>query len=132
MGHSCFYMVTLVVVHLGWVDLDMGSSHGCLAAIVATYCPSRMVEHPKYKSTQPRCMTTSVTLYIFYILVKALRQSNVSYIELPLMEEVGLLLEYAGVDGGLDHGGGGDGRRLPIGRHVALHTVLLLFRQTKF
>ena len=58
------YRVTLVVVHLGWADLDMGSSHGCSAAIVATYCPSRMVEHHKYKSTQPRCTTTSVTLYL--------------------------------------------------------------------
>ena len=53
----------MVVVHLGWVDLDMGSSPGCLAAIVAAYCPSRMVEHPKCKSTQPRCTTTIVTLY---------------------------------------------------------------------
>ena len=24
-----------------------------MAATVATYCPSRMVEHPKFKSTQP-------------------------------------------------------------------------------
>ena len=46
---SAVYRVTLVVVHLGWVDLDMGSSPGCLAAVVATYCPSRMVEHPKCK-----------------------------------------------------------------------------------
>ena len=38
---------------LGWVDLDLGSSPGWWADIVATYCPSRMVEHPKSKSTQP-------------------------------------------------------------------------------
>ena len=62
---SAVYRVTLVVVHLGWVDLDIGSSQGCLAAIVATYCPGRMVEHHKYKSTQPRCTTTSVTLYVW-------------------------------------------------------------------
>ena len=31
---------------LGWVDLDLGSSPGWWAASVATYCPSRMVEHP--------------------------------------------------------------------------------------
>ena len=27
------------------------------AAIVASYCPSRVVEHPKLKSTQPRSET---------------------------------------------------------------------------
>ena len=39
---------------LGWVDLDLGSSPGWWAATVAIYCPSRMVEHPKSKSTKPR------------------------------------------------------------------------------
>ena len=39
-----------LLANLGWVDLDLGSSPGT----VATYCPSRMVEHPKSKSTQPR------------------------------------------------------------------------------
>ena len=38
---------------LGWVDLDLGSSPGWWAASVATYCPNRMVEHPKSNSTQP-------------------------------------------------------------------------------
>ena len=38
---------------LGWVDLDLESSPGWWAASVATYCPSRMVEHPKSNSTQP-------------------------------------------------------------------------------
>ena len=38
---------------LGWVDLDLVSSPGWWAASVATYCPSRMVEHPKSNSTQP-------------------------------------------------------------------------------
>ena len=56
------YKLTLVVVHLGWVDLDMGSSPGCSVVIVAAYCP-RMVEHLKCKLTQPRCTTTRVTLY---------------------------------------------------------------------
>ena len=46
-----------------FVDLDLGSSPGWWAATVATYCPSRMVEHPKSKSTQPRYSTTRVTLY---------------------------------------------------------------------
>ena len=64
-SERCVYRVTLVVVHLGGVDLDMGSSHGCSAAIVATYFPSRMVEHPKYKSTQPGRTTTCVTLYVY-------------------------------------------------------------------
>ena len=38
---------------LGWVDLDLGSSPGWWAASIATYCPCRMVEHPKSNSTQP-------------------------------------------------------------------------------
>ena len=46
-----------------FVDIDLGSSPGWWAATVATYCPNRMVEHPKSKSTQPRYSTTRVTLY---------------------------------------------------------------------
>ena len=57
------YRVGLVVWQLGSVDLDLGSSPGWWAATVATYCPSRMVEHSKSKSTQPNCQTTSPTLY---------------------------------------------------------------------
>ena len=41
------YRVSLVVWQLGWVDLDLDNSPGWLAAIVATYCQSRMVEHLK-------------------------------------------------------------------------------------
>ena len=40
-------------LRLGWVDLDLGSSPGWWAATVATYCPNRMVEHSKSKSTHP-------------------------------------------------------------------------------
>ena len=47
----------------GLVDLDLWGSPGWWAATVATYCLSRMVEHPKSKSTQPRYSTTRVTLY---------------------------------------------------------------------
>ena len=39
--------VTLVVEYLGCFDLDLRSSPGWWAATIATYCPSRMVEHPK-------------------------------------------------------------------------------------
>ena len=35
-----------------------------MAVTVANYCPSRMVEHPKSKSTQPRFATRWVTLYV--------------------------------------------------------------------
>ena len=45
--------MTHLLVNLGWVDFDLGSSPGWWAATVATYCPSRVVEHPKSKSTQP-------------------------------------------------------------------------------
>ena len=48
------YTGWLVVEYFGWVGLDLGSSPDWWAATVATYCPSRMVEHSKSKSTQPR------------------------------------------------------------------------------
>ena len=47
------YRVGLVVWHLGLVDLDLWSSPGWWAGTVASYCPSRMVEHSISKSTQP-------------------------------------------------------------------------------
>ena len=60
------YRVTKVVADLGWVDLHLESSPGRWAATVATYCPSQMVQHPKYKSTQLRSVTTFVTLYLWH------------------------------------------------------------------
>ena len=47
------YRVSHVHLDLGWVDLDLGSSPGWWAPTVATYCPCRVVEHPKSKSTKP-------------------------------------------------------------------------------
>ena len=47
------YRASHVLVDLAWVDLDLGSSPGWWAATVATYCPSRVVKHPKSKSTKP-------------------------------------------------------------------------------
>ena len=63
------YRVSLVVEYLGWVDLDLESFPGWWAATVATYCPNRMVEHPKSMSTQPRYSTTSVTVLMNPFLV---------------------------------------------------------------
>ena len=57
------YRVTPKVSDLGWVDLDLGSSLGWWAATIATYCPSRMMEHLIPISTQPRSETFWVTLY---------------------------------------------------------------------
>ena len=48
---------------LGYVDLDFGCSLGWCAATIATYCPSRMMEHLIPISTQPRSETFWVTLY---------------------------------------------------------------------
>ena len=48
---------------LGWVDLDFGSSPGCWAVIVVTYCPSKIAEYPKSKSTQPICLSRWTSLY---------------------------------------------------------------------
>ena len=51
----------MVVVHLRWVDLDLGYSTALLqATAVAAYQPGGL---PNSKSTQPRCATTMVTLY---------------------------------------------------------------------
>ena len=57
-------MVTHLVANLGCVDLDLGSSPQVVAANVAAYCQSWMVEQPKSKSTQPRFATRWVTLYM--------------------------------------------------------------------
>jgi len=53
MFHREDYRASHVLGDLGWVDLDLGSSPGWWAATVATYCPSRVVEHSKSKSTKP-------------------------------------------------------------------------------
>ena len=59
------YRVAIPVVLLGSVDLDLRSSPGWLADTVATYCPSRMVEHSKSKPTHPRCTNGIATVYHF-------------------------------------------------------------------
>ena len=55
------YRVSHLVADLGWIDLDLGSSLGWWAATAATYCPGRVVEHHKCKSTQPRPDETPCT-----------------------------------------------------------------------
>ena len=61
----CVHISEFILERLGWVDLDLGSSPGWLAASVATYCPSRMVEHPKSNSTQSNVahLTPQTTSY---------------------------------------------------------------------
>ena len=63
-GLSCYvkYRVTQKVSDLGWVDLVLRvpSADGPLP--LATFCPSRMREHAKSESTQPRSETCLVTL----------------------------------------------------------------------
>ena len=54
----------LVVSELGRVDSDLRCSLGWWADTVATYCPSRIVEHLTSKSTQPNSENTRITLYI--------------------------------------------------------------------
>ena len=56
------YRVGHLLADLGWVDLDLGSSPGWWAATVAIYCPGRMMEHSKSKSTQPRSASRCPTL----------------------------------------------------------------------
>ena len=40
-------------IYMGWVNSELQSSPGWWVATVATFCPSRLVQHPKSKSTQP-------------------------------------------------------------------------------
>ena len=47
------YRVTHLLVDLGRVDLDLGCSTGRWAVLQLRCCPSKTVEHPKSKSTQP-------------------------------------------------------------------------------
>ena len=35
------------MTNLGWVELNLRSSLGRLANTVGSYCPGKMVEHPK-------------------------------------------------------------------------------------
>ena len=51
---NAHYRASHVLEDLGWVDLDLGEFPRLVAATVATYCPSRMVEHSKSKSTAAR------------------------------------------------------------------------------
>ena len=60
---SVQYKVTVVVADLGWVDLYLDNYPGCWAENPATYCSSRRVVHPKFRSTQPRFATTVVSLH---------------------------------------------------------------------
>ena len=46
------------MVHMGWVDLEFGCFMLLSQFGQISICPSRIgktVEHPKLKSTQPRC-----------------------------------------------------------------------------
>ena len=54
---KCYYMVSHLVADLGRDELDLGCSPGSWVVTVAAYCPGRVVEHPKSKSTQPRSAT---------------------------------------------------------------------------
>ena len=58
-----------MVEFLGWVDLDLGSYPGWWAATVANYCPCRMVEHPKSKSTQHQSHPVVVYVIVVYVTV---------------------------------------------------------------
>ena len=57
------YRVTMQVSDLGWFDLVLRVLFAVGPLPLATYCPSRMREHGKSESTQPRSETCVVTLY---------------------------------------------------------------------
>ena len=57
------YRVTHLLTDLGWVDFDLGCSTARWAVLQLLCCPSKTVEHPKSKSTQPRSARRWVTLY---------------------------------------------------------------------
>ena len=70
MSHLDNYRVTLVVADLGWVDFDFYVPSSCIAALPVllnsllpqqNWADSKIT---KFKSTQPRSTTTSVTLYV--------------------------------------------------------------------
>ena len=61
-----YYRVSHVLVDLGWVDLDFGSSPGWWAATVATYCPSRLGELPKFLFSKPMHYGTPKSVNFLY------------------------------------------------------------------
>ena len=55
--------MTHLLADLGWVDFDLGCSTGHWAVLQLRCCPSKTVEHLKFKSTQPRSTRTWDALY---------------------------------------------------------------------
>ena len=50
---SSKYWVTMVVMHLGWVDSDLKSSSCCWATTAAIYCPTRGWKFPNLSQPNP-------------------------------------------------------------------------------
>ena len=50
----------MAVMHLGWVDTDLGISPGWWAASLPTDCPCRTMQYPISNSTQPTGIATLV------------------------------------------------------------------------
>ena len=55
--------MTHLLADLGLVDFDLGCSTSRWAVLQQRCCPSKTVEHPKSKSTQPRSARRWVILY---------------------------------------------------------------------
>ena len=66
------YRVSHLVANLGWVELNLGSS------LVGSYCPGRMVEHPKSMSAKPspRPDGTPCIVMLRYMRVQLLAPSS--------------------------------------------------------
>ena len=56
------YRVIHTIRYMGWLDIELVGYPGWWATIVATYCPSRLVQHPKSMSTQPMYLIVWITL----------------------------------------------------------------------
>ena len=53
MKGGAHYRVTMVVMHLGWVDSDLGSSPGWWAVTVAICCPTGEWNIPNLSQPNP-------------------------------------------------------------------------------
>ena len=74
------YRVNHLLRDLGWVDLDLGCLTGRWAVLQLWCCPSKTVEHPKSKSTQPSprgdgspCIVFAKFLQIEHVSVRSLQ-----------------------------------------------------------
>ena len=76
------YRVPQLLMHLGWVDFDLFPqlSSRCWQIPISPGRIGQTVEHSKFKSTEPRCMSRWATLYK---MIQHVTRTQIEIIKLP-------------------------------------------------